>query len=141
MTPSALEPFVLFAGLDEDERRCFLDEMELVEATRGEVVFEEGESADGLMLLVSGSLSLATADDGARGGFGPGTAIGAHALVAPCARETTAESVDHSKLLFLSRTGFERVAEAQPRAALKLALAILGESAALVREAAHQLRI
>ena len=140
MTPAVLDAFVLFDELDEAERRSLLDEMEILEAKAGEVVFAEGETADGLLLLLRGRLSLATVDGAEQGEFGPGTTFGAHALVAPCAREITAEAAGDVRLLVLSRSGFERVGERHPHAALRLALAMLRENGALVREAAHRLQ-
>jgi NTE family protein len=86
---------------------------------QGAILMRQGEVGDCLYLVVSGRLRVfGERDDGSVveiAEVGPGEAIGEMALLSNERRSVSVEAVRDTELLALSRTGFERLVDAQPK--------------------------
>ena len=85
----------------------------------GDALFREGEPADCGYVVRRGSLRI-NDGTGAEVVAGPGALIGELALVVEMQRPATATAVDHSTVVRISRSLFQRVLESDPAAALRL---------------------
>jgi NTE family protein len=115
----------ILAGLDPQARRELQDEMERISVPGGAVLFSEGDPADAVYLLVSGSMGVSVIDD--RGQerrlarvFPPET-IGEMALISNAPRSATVLALRESILLKLTRAAFDRLVERWPPAMLYVA--------------------
>jgi CRP-like cAMP-binding protein len=85
---------------------------------RGEVMFNVGDDADGGFIVQRGAFRI---EDGAAEVIaGPGALIGELALIAPMQRPSTATAIDHSSVIRVARSLFQRVLESDPAAARRL---------------------
>jgi CRP-like cAMP-binding protein len=85
---------------------------------RGEVMFNVGDDADGGFIVQRGAFRI---EDGAAEVIaGPGALIGELALIAPMQRPSTATALDHSSVIRVARSLFQRVLESDPAAARRL---------------------
>jgi CRP-like cAMP-binding protein len=95
-------------------------EVEWVTIPRGARLFRQGEAGDALYLVVSGRLQVvAERDDGHEvrlGEAGPGESVGEMALLSGEARMASARADDDTGLLRLSRSGYEALMAAHPKA-------------------------
>jgi CRP-like cAMP-binding protein len=86
---------------------------------RGDVLFNAGEDADAGYIVQRGAFRI---DDG--GGVeiiaGPGALIGELALVVAMPRPSTAIALEHSLVIRVARSLFQRVLESDPAAARRL---------------------
>ena len=128
-----LKEFACFADLSDEEREVFADVVQELELAAGEEVFLEGEEADGLVLVCSGRLRIERSAGGFHGTVGAGAALGALSLVAPGPREACAVAETASRVLWLPRSAYRRVAEDEPRAACRFMESVIADFAALVR--------
>jgi CRP-like cAMP-binding protein len=136
----ALEAFEPFRGLSAGEREELAALLEPLEFEAGGVVFVEGDPAVGLLLVAEGSVRLSSTRTAESGEFGPGSALGALAIVDAGAREATAETLSRSRLWLLRRDAFEHFVERAPRAGCSVLRAVLREHAVLLRALAQQQR-
>jgi CRP-like cAMP-binding protein len=81
------------------------------------------------LLVLRGSVELASRRSTEKIAVGAGGTIGLLALFAVGARETSAVGADASDLLLLRREEFLRFAEDHPRAAFRIAAAVAAEVA------------
>lgn len=86
---------------------------------RGDILFEQGDDADAGFVVQRGAFRVAD-DAGAEMIAGPGALIGELALVVPMRRPSTATAVEHSSVIRVARSLFQRVLESDPAAALRL---------------------
>jgi len=114
----------LWAGLDPAARLELQSELQRVVLRGGEVLFQEGDPADGLYMLVSGALGVSL-----QGGPGeqrriarivPPETIGEMALISNTPRSATVTALRDSVLLKLTREAFERLVERWPSVMLYL---------------------
>jgi NTE family protein len=115
----------LWAGLDPAARRELQKELERVKILGGEMLFSEGEPADALYMLVSGSLGVSVSASGGEQRrvarvFPPET-IGEMALISHAPRSASVVALRDSVLLKLTRSAFDRLVERWPPAMLYLA--------------------
>jgi CRP-like cAMP-binding protein len=86
---------------------------------RGDVLFNAGEDADAGYVVQRGAFQI---EDG--GGVeiiaGPGALIGELALVVAMPRPSTAIALEHSSVIRVARSLFQRVLESDPAAARRL---------------------
>ena len=86
---------------------------------RGDVLFNAGEDADAGYIVQRGAFRI---EDG--GGVeiiaGPGALIGELALVVAMQRPSTASALEHSSVIRVARSLFQRVLESDPAAARRL---------------------
>src|SRR5690606_6765728 len=104
-----------------------------------ETLFVEGEEADALVLVTSGTVHLSSSRAPERATVGPGTVLGACALFAVGSREVSAVAAERARVLLLRREEYLRAAEDAPRVACRIAMAIAGELAGQARAAVRQL--
>jgi CRP-like cAMP-binding protein len=86
---------------------------------RGELLFTAGDDADAGFIVQRGSFRIAD-DNGAETIVGPGALIGELALVVAMPRPSTATALEHSSVIRVARSLFQRVLESDPAAARKL---------------------
>lgn len=135
MSAALLKPFGLFADLVESEREDLFDLLEERDVSVGETLFEEGDDADALVLLLSGRLRIASRRRSEPVSLGPGAAIGGLALFSVGNRQVTATGAEPSEVRLLRREDFLRFAEDHPRAAFRIAGAVAAEVALHARAA------
>ena len=86
---------------------------------RGGLLFAAGDDADAGFIVQRGSFRIAD-DNGAETIVGPGALIGELALVVAMPRPSTATALEHSSVIRVARSLFQRVLESDPAAARKL---------------------
>ena len=89
------------------------------DVSRGDMLFQQGDDADAGFVVQRGAFRVAD-DAGAEMIAGPGALIGELALVVPMRRPSTATAVEHSSVIRVARSLFQRVLESDPAAALRL---------------------
>ena len=129
MSATDLKAFALFSDLGDGEREELAALVEERDLSTGEILFEQGDEADALVLVVRGSVDVSSRRSRERVALGAGAMIGALALFAVGTRETTVVGADASDLLLLRREEFLRFAEDHPRAAFRIAAAVAAEVA------------
>ena len=86
---------------------------------RGETLFNAGDEADAGFIVQRGSFRIAD-DQGAETVAGVGALIGELALVVAMPRPSTATALEHSTVIRVARSLFQRVLESDPEAARRL---------------------
>lgn len=99
----------------------------------GEVLFTEGETADGAYVIQEGTVSLQP-ERGEEILVGPGTLLGETALLAETKRPVTATAHDACKALRISRATFLKVLDSYPDAARRLRDIIAARTEQAARE-------
>jgi CRP-like cAMP-binding protein len=126
--------FPLFARLTPEEREAVAQRLEVRELAPDDVLWREGEPAAGLVLLDAGALRIDSRRDGPLGRCEAPACLGGASLVSEGEREASAVAAGAGRALVLSKTAFERLVEERPRAAARLATAIAGHLARVLRE-------
>ena len=135
MNPGDLKAFSLLAELETAEREALCEVLEELHLEGGSVLFEEGESGEGLLFVAEGGVRVQSSREEEAVVLSPGASLGAFSLVVSGRREARAETTSRSHILVLRRSAFRRFRETDPRAACRLLEAILRETALLSREA------
>ncbi len=109
--------------LGKEALRLLAISVETIKLSRGDILFEEGEPADGGYIVVSGELVLQNAND--RKGEEPlkakrGTLIGETAMIAETLRPSTAIATESTIVFRIPRVVFIRILEGEPQAATAL---------------------
>jgi CRP-like cAMP-binding protein len=109
--------------LGKEALRLLAISVETIKLSRGDILFEEGEPADGGYIVVSGELVLQNAND--RKGEEPlkakrGTLIGETAMIAETPRPSTAIATESTVVFRIPRVVFIRILEGEPQAATAL---------------------
>jgi CRP-like cAMP-binding protein len=86
---------------------------------RGDRLFTAGDDADSGFIVQRGAFRIAD-EHGAEVIAGPGDLIGELALLVAMARPSTATALEHSSVIRLARSLFQRVLESDPVAARRL---------------------
>jgi CRP-like cAMP-binding protein len=86
---------------------------------RDERLFTAGDKADAGFIVQRGAFRIAD-DNGAEVVAGPGDLIGELALLVAMVRPSTATALEHSSVIRLARSLFQRVLESDPVAAHRL---------------------
>jgi CRP-like cAMP-binding protein len=86
---------------------------------RGDLLFSEGDDADAGFIVQRGAFRI---EDGGGAEIiaGPGALIGELALVVAMRRPSTATALEHSTVIRVARSLFQRVLESDPAAARRL---------------------
>ena len=107
----ALASTPLFSGLSQQALESLVAELQLIQLTRDEVLFHEGDPGDALYVIVEGELAVQAEGpprvEMAR--LGPGSFIGEVALMTDQPRSATVTSVDTAELLRIDRATLKRV--------------------------------
>ncbi|WP_024511846.1 cyclic nucleotide-binding domain-containing protein [Bradyrhizobium sp. ARR65] len=89
------------------------------DVARGDTLFKQGDEADCGYVVQRGALRVQD-NSGAEMTAGPGSLIGELALVVAMRRPSTATALEHSTVIRIARSLFQRVLESDPAAALRL---------------------
>jgi CRP-like cAMP-binding protein len=89
------------------------------EFARGDVLFNEGDDADAGFIVQRGAFRIEDGG-GAEIVAGPGVLIGELALVVAMRRPSSAVALEHSTVIRVARSLFQRVLESDPAAARRL---------------------
>lgn len=135
MKPEDLKSFALFAELSEEEREIVCELLEERTLPDSKSVFRERAEADGLVLLASGRLRLESRRaDGPVDYVEAPEYLGALSLFALGRREVTAISEGASTVWLLPRSSMSRLLDDAPRAAYRVAEAVVEGLATSLRE-------
>ena len=85
---------------------------------RGDILFHAGDDADAGFIVQRGAFRVE--DGGAAIVAGPGALIGELALITAVRRPSTAIALEHSSVIRIARSLFQRVLESDPGAARRL---------------------
>ena len=133
-----LKRFALFADLGEGEREELASLLEERDLSAGETLFDEGDDADALLLVLEGRLELRSRRRAEPLSIGAGEVLGGLALFAVGCREVSAVGGEPTALRLLRREDFLRFAEDQPRAAFRIAAALVADVAQHARAAVSE---
>lgn len=96
------------------------NEVEMVELAMGEVLFEQGDTADGFYMLIAGSLGVRVRhEDGQVGEIDrlePGAIVGEMAMLSGQTRSATVYAINDAGLLRFSREAYEELVADAPEA-------------------------
>ena len=117
----------LFRNLDEAERAQVLIIGQVRCAPAGEVLFREGDSGDGLYILLQGSVRISKqvpSGEEALAVLEPPAYFGEMALIDDAPRAADAIVNEEAALFFLPMEQLQGLIESQPRTALKILYAL-----------------
>ena len=119
----------LLSSLDDEDRRALLTTCRRRRFARGEVIFHEGDPADSVHLLASGTVAVRITtplgDVVTLDVLAPGEAFGEQALLAEGSiRSATTTAIETAETMSLFRSSFERLLADHP-SALRLLIAAL----------------
>ncbi len=126
-----------FHVIGREALRIIAISAERVHLQTGEILFEEGEPADGGYVVQAGAIVLSSARDKQRQDAVvaiPGTLIGETALIVDTIRPATATAAQPSTLLRIPRGVFLRMLEGEPGAAQALRKVIATRLEAAISE-------
>jgi CRP-like cAMP-binding protein len=109
--------------LGKDALRILAISVETIRLARGDILFEEGQPAEGGFVVVNGSVVLQQASDTAGDDAitaRRGSLIGETAMIVETVRPSTAISLESSILFRIPRVVFIRILEGEPQAATAL---------------------
>ena len=129
-----LKVFPLFAEFTAEDQEALHELLEPMAAFQSRTLFSQNTEAEGLVLVVSGEISLKSSRSDEVVQLEAGAAIGGLSLMALGPREVTARADTACDLLVLSRSSFRRLVDDHPRTACRLTEAILSETVAILRE-------
>jgi len=114
----------LFQELSLDEISILDQYLGLLELSKGDTVFDEGESGEFVCFVVHGELEVLKKSSGGDSStitkLGKGQTIGEMALIDELPRSATVRARSPSSLTVLSRKGFEELAGQSPEIAIKI---------------------
>ena len=124
MTPEELfRRHPLFGSLEPAERRDLLGHLGTRSVRGGDVIFREGDKADGLYGVLDGRVIVTLGSPAGKeltlNSFGPGAFFGEIAFLDGLGRTATAVAREPSLLIFLGRTAFLPFLRRRPEAALR----------------------
>ncbi|MDP6980511.1 MAG: cyclic nucleotide-binding domain-containing protein [Myxococcota bacterium] len=133
MKPEELKRFALLSEFGEEDREHLVELLDAESFAEGSTLFREGDEADALYLLASGSVRVHSETAGRLGLLCEGANLGAISLIVIGKREATAVAESDARLGVLTRAGFLRLADDHPRTACRLAEAIVVDLAGTLR--------
>jgi CRP/FNR family transcriptional regulator len=114
----------LFAGLDPDQLAKIQSIARVVEAGRRDVLFREGEPAEGIFVLLSGSVKIyklsADGKEHILHVVRPGQAFAEAAVFMPRGYPAYAEALQKSKILLLPKAPFLKLLREEPGVSLNI---------------------
>jgi CRP-like cAMP-binding protein len=118
-----LDRIPTFHLLGHDALRILAISAETIRLARGDILFEEGQPADGGFVVISGSIFLQNAND--KNGEEAitakrGSLIGETAMIVETVRPSTAIAAEPTALFRIPRVVFIRILEGEPQAATAL---------------------
>lgn len=136
-------------GLSEAEARCVVGCMQLLDYAKGATLLREydRDSTGYMLLLLSGEVSVETAEPGHSGEAVPISALGAGSLLGEMSlldgepRSTECTALSPVQCAGLSRQGLDRLIDQQPKVAAKLLAEVASIIANRLRALSDQLRL
>jgi CRP/FNR family transcriptional regulator, cyclic AMP receptor protein len=123
-----LKKIAIFSQLSADERDLMADQMHLMRASKGNVIFKEGDPGDFVCFVVDGILEvIKTAADGTERSIAKlisGCSIGEMAVVGSFPRSATVRSRSEATLLTLQRDRLDKICREHPQIGVKIYKAI-----------------
>ncbi len=120
----ALRKAGLFQGVDVADVEAISSEFEIMEVSRGQILFHEGEPGDSLYIVLSGKVKLGRrASDGRENlvaVMGPADQFGELSLFDPGPRTATAVVVTDGRVARLPKAALQKWVEERPRIAMQL---------------------
>lgn len=114
----------LLGEIDAMTLQLLQDELDWVHLSNGDVLFSQGDVADGLYVVVNGRLRVAAmlpqGEPQTIGDVCPGETVGEFALIADAPRSATVRAVRESNVVRMTRATFERLARSNPRLMVRL---------------------
>lgn len=129
-TTAALDILVaspLFSRLDRAARAEIADDLEVVELTAGHPLFQQGDPGDSMYIVERGFLEVRSQEAGTvrlLDRLDAGATVGEMALLTGQPRTADVVAVVDSRLVRLSKTGFDRLTERHPAIASGFAMAV-----------------
>lgn len=125
MTPEEMfRRHPLFGALDPGEMKDLVKRLHLRSAAAGQVIFHEGDEADGLYGVLSGRVVVTVESLAGKelilNSFGPGAFFGEIAFLDGQGRTATAIAREPSRLIFLGRASFLPFLKQRPATALRM---------------------
>jgi len=134
VNPADLKQFALLAEFSEEECEFLAELLEKRDLPNGKSAFREGSGGEGLVLLEKGRLQLKSRRTGGLiGELEAPQHLGAASLFSAGHREVTAIADGPCVIWTLPAAGLLRLLDDSPRAAFRLAEAIVRETIALMR--------
>jgi CRP/FNR family cyclic AMP-dependent transcriptional regulator len=132
MTPEQMfRQHPLFGSLDTAERQDLLKHLRLRSVATGQVVFREGDEADGLYGVLGGRIVVTVESLSGKelilNTFGPGSFFGEIAFLDGQGRSATAMAREASRLVFLGRSSFLPFLKQRPATALRMIAFLCGQ--------------
>jgi uridine kinase len=124
----SVPPHPFFASLAEDERTLMLGYFELVAVPTGHVVVREGDDDRAMYLVVEGHAKIVRQGLSV-GELGPGAQLGELGLITQRSRAATVSATSDLELLRLTPERYLAMTNEQPRLALWLVHALVGDLA------------
>jgi CRP/FNR family transcriptional regulator, cyclic AMP receptor protein len=120
----ALRKAGLFQGVDANDIEAISNEFEIMEVSRGQILFHEGEPGDSLYIVLSGKVKLGRrASDGRENlvaVMGPSDQFGELSLFDPGPRTATAVVVTDGRVARLPKAALQKWVEERPQIAMQL---------------------
>ena len=120
----ALRKAGLFQGVDVNDVEAISSEFEVMEVSRGQILFHEGEPGDSLYIVLSGKVKLGRrASDGRENlvaVMGPSDQFGELSLFDPGPRTATAVVVTDGRVARLPKAALQKWVEERPQIAMQL---------------------
>lgn len=114
----------IFDSLDSTELRILSKYLNVVEATRGETIFKEGDRGDYVCFVAEGTLDVIKSNDQGQhvviSTLSKGRSIGEMSILDNFPRSASVRARTKATLVTLSRDSFESICEEHPRIGLKI---------------------
>jgi CRP-like cAMP-binding protein len=124
LTKRLKEEFRFFKTLDDEELGAFLQFCEVMSRSKGENLWQEGDTDNYAAFIVSGKLGIKKKTEFGKymivGTFSKGTVAGELCLLTSHARSVTAVVLEDVEILKLTSEDFERMISQHPMLGLKL---------------------
>lgn len=120
---AALEQIELLSEFDRDHLRLIAFGSHKHSHTEGHVIFREGQASDGGYLILSGSVSISSTQDGEKthiADYGPGALLGEMSLIIENKRSYTATVKENCQLFKITHNTMQRVLSEYPELAITL---------------------
>jgi CRP-like cAMP-binding protein len=121
-TVTYLNKFPLFSGLSEDDMLIAEEHMYETRLEAGERLFEEGEEGSFVCFVIDGALEVLKKNSSGKevclAELHKGQSIGEMSIIDNLQRSAAVRSVGESRLLVLTRKGFELLEERHPNIAV-----------------------
>ena len=127
----------LLGDVDPEALEALQGQMTWHEFSNGEVIFRQGDPADGMYIVVNGRLRTSLMlDDGTRkdlGRIGPGEPVGEMAVISDDERSATVYAVRNSSLVRITPLKFERLIRQHPKLLISITRVIIERQRRLMR--------